>query len=526
MSDDASKAALTLYTALVNDGTAEEVDEFLNLNLTQLGYAKAVWHLWRFRRFENLEGVRKNLFERFNSNAFLPWQALELLYYLQENRRTGDVNHDDSLQCAAIFRALCRCLSQDSTLRDVALRLALVWHGQLDKTNDLQLPAADDADAMKMYGNLGALERMLMEGGRVNRCQRMPVALTIGIDGNLTWTDQFTTDRSIELYIGPYFFKDLDETQRLGARLPKTFKSPFREGLQLLAQAFLSRGWKILPWLTWRGGLAPICPPRGKFSFSYHTHGDVAGRWHYKFGHFSNLIQIDRLGYAGFSTLALLTAEDIRAGTADIDDGEISELLAPYKLKYIEQRFTWRQQNKEKPQGLIRGRRTIFVPLQDPLDEISSLGYLTPAELLQALTQCTSLADRIYVKRHPVDDSTRTTRLLEEFSDDPRFFIVDASIHDLFQVCDLVVTINSGVGFEALLAGLPVVSCGRSDYNLATTTVRCTDSLIKAIDRGIFPSFAWRQRVVYYYFKNHVFDPTHPEDFDCRLAKVLGLLPS
>lgn len=269
----------------------------------------------------------------------------------------------------------------------------------------------------------------------------------------------------------------------------------------------------------------PTCPPRGRFAFSYHTHGQVAGRWHYKFGHFSNLMQIDPHGYAGYSSLASMSVQEIRDATAYLDDDSIVDILATYRQEYIGQRFTWREQKDPLAQASKRGKRSIFVPLQDPLDEVSNLAFFGPTEMLQALAHCTGPNDRIFVKRHPVDKTSRTTRLLEIFVNDPRFVVVDASIHDLFEACDLVVTINSGVGFEALLAGLPVITCGLSDYNLATITARSVDELIDAIDTGALPDPAWRRRVLYYYFKHHVFDPLQPEDFESRLAALLGLQP-
>jgi capsule polysaccharide modification protein KpsS len=46
-----------------------------------------------------------------------------------------------------------------------------------------------------------------------------------------------------------------------------------------------------------------------------------------------------------------------------------------------------------------------------------------------------------------------------------------------------VVTVNSGTGFEALLFGRPVLSCGRSDYHHLTTRVASLAELAAALDR-------------------------------------------
>lgn len=234
-------------------------------------------------------------------------------------------------------------------------------------------------------------------------------------------------------------------------------------------------------------------------------------------------MQIDPQGYAGFSSLATATAKDIIAATAHLDDAAVAAALDVYRETYVARRVTWRTQPESISLSLARGRRTIFVPLQDPFDEVATLAYLTPDKMIQAIADAIGPLDRVYVKRHPVDACGRTSALLEALANDPRFLVTDASIHDLFKVCDLVVTVNSGVGFEALLAGLPVITCGRADYQLATGVAHSTEELARLLRSDDWPAPGWRSRVVYHYLAQHVFDPSDPVGFEEKLTEELGL---
>lgn len=497
-----------------------EADGFVLQNADLIGYDKIAWHIWRFHRFDALEPLRQKLFDRFANGDALEWNALECLYYLQEQRRTGDVSGDRHLQCPEIFAQLCQGIVRAG--RSVALQQNLVWCGLIEKENKLGLPAIGDADCLQTYGHLTHLEQLLMEAGRLNRCSHRPYAIYQGENSEVFATKDRSGAKLAEIYLGPYFFRDLSESQRKGARLHGNFRSPFVAGLNLLANYLLESGWGIVPLLSWRGGLAAPCQV-GDMSFAYHTHGRVHGRWHYKFGHFSDVMQFDPHGYAGFSLFSDRNQGAVVEATKNFSDSEIETMLQPYRDRYIVGRFTWRKQQPPQDVRSLRGRNTFFLPLQDPLDEVSSLAFLSAEQLVSALQENLHADDRVLVKEHPLDATKRTKRVLSRIKSDPRFAIIDASIHDIFAACDGVITINSGVGFEALLYGLPVLAVGKSDYNLAATTAHSLDEFPSALSR--FQKdvpVSWRNRVVFDYFENFVLDPRDGADFRRRLGRMLA----
>jgi hypothetical protein len=78
----------------------------------------------------------------------------------------------------------------------------------------------------------------------------------------------------------------------------------------------------------------------------------------------------------------------------------------------------------------------------------------------------------IVIKPHPLDDDAATKRFLNRIAmRDARVQVLDANIHDILARAAVCITINSAVGVEAMLHGVPVVLCGKSDFHHAAVTV-------------------------------------------------------
>ena len=88
----------------------------------------------------------------------------------------------------------------------------------------------------------------------------------------------------------------------------------------------------------------------------------------------------------------------------------------------------------------------------------------------------------IYVKPHPSQSKPMRRDIMTVAQDYPDVRVTDASVHDLAAAAELVVTQNSGAGFEALMQKKPVITCGKSDYWHATLTARTCADLTEAMD--------------------------------------------
>ena len=86
-------------------------------------------------------------------------------------------------------------------------------------------------------------------------------------------------------------------------------------------------------------------------------------------------------------------------------------------------------------------------------------------------------------------------------------FCVNANVHDLISRARGVFTINSGVGFESLIHGKPVVTFGNCDYRWATFAAD-QESMDEARAYVLGYSDEQRRRAehfVYHYFFRHAY---------------------
>ncbi|MBV7408674.1 CDP-glycerol glycerophosphotransferase family protein [Maritimibacter sp. DP1N21-5] len=88
----------------------------------------------------------------------------------------------------------------------------------------------------------------------------------------------------------------------------------------------------------------------------------------------------------------------------------------------------------------------------------------------------------IYVKPHPAQSKPMRRDIMTVAQDYPNLRVTDASVHDLAAAADVVITQNSGAGFEALMQKKPVITCAKSDYWHATLTARSCGDLREAMD--------------------------------------------
>lgn len=106
----------------------------------------------------------------------------------------------------------------------------------------------------------------------------------------------------------------------------------------------------------------------------------------------------------------------------------------------------------------------------------------------------------IVIKPHPLDQNPATRRFLNRVAArDPRVRVLEANIHDILARAVVCVTINSAVGVEAMLHGVPVVLCGQSDFHHAAVTVKHPDAFDAAVAQAEAQVWA-HDAFVYWYF--------------------------
>jgi hypothetical protein len=110
--------------------------------------------------------------------------------------------------------------------------------------------------------------------------------------------------------------------------------------------------------------------------------------------------------------------------------------------------------------------------------------YLSMREMVLALLARTDPRP-IVIKPHPRDvDFSTLDWLANLVPTDARLHIIPANIHDILEACDVVVTINSAVGIEAMVHSKPVVLCGHCDFHHCAETAKQISDLDGAIARA------------------------------------------
>lgn len=118
--------------------------------------------------------------------------------------------------------------------------------------------------------------------------------------------------------------------------------------------------------------------------------------------------------------------------------------------------------------GLKQSRPYIFLPLQIPHDQsIRYFSDLSELEVVEAVIHWARERDiAVVMKPHPAN--LKSMLPFESMADGSTVFCSTAHVYDLIKYATSVYTINSGVGFEALLQIKPVVTFGRVEYDCVT----------------------------------------------------------
>jgi hypothetical protein len=169
----------------------------------------------------------------------------------------------------------------------------------------------------------------------------------------------------------------------------------------------------------------------------------------------------------------------------------------------------------------------IFFPLQIPNDQIlkyfSDVSELAVVEALVAWAKRRDVA--LVIKPHPANlKSMKPFKLL---SDSGNVYWSDAHVYDLIEHALAVYTVNSGVGFEALLHIKPVVTFGRTEYDCVTFNANlnnlddayeycCTIHAHKLETRY--------RRFIDWFLGNYAIDMSNPERAKIRLDAMANAI--
>ncbi|MCI2399377.1 hypothetical protein [Aliiroseovarius subalbicans] len=259
-----------------------------------------------------------------------------------------------------------------------------------------------------------------------------------------------------------------------------------REGYQVLTVAAGSKAAAVLdarPHDDAHGDLRLILGgATGLATNTLHLHpGPIWGFWY-----------LDELGIGGQSSIRFAQF--------------CAELVDYDKAKYFFDGVTGymlRENISQSPQEVrmhapLRGAKAVIF-CQDIEAQSPRTHYLTNEEMIRTVAEHDRDA-RIYVKLHPAQSRSSRRALMDVTQDYPNVKLSEASIHDLIEAADLVVTQTSTTGFEALMQKCPVITCGKTEYWQATLTAHTAADLREALEFGAEAMAAFPYEKYFYWF--------------------------
>jgi capsule polysaccharide export protein KpsC/LpsZ len=106
--------------------------------------------------------------------------------------------------------------------------------------------------------------------------------------------------------------------------------------------------------------------------------------------------------------------------------------------------------------------------------------YFKPLKFIKKIIKIISLKNiPLVIKQHPKCNNDELKNLLNKYCKKGKIILYNGSIHDAISKATTIYTINSGVGFEALLHLKPVITFGKSDYMSMSKNIDNLDKIKK-----------------------------------------------
>ncbi|MDI9221129.1 capsular biosynthesis protein [Pantoea sp. EA-12] len=180
----------------------------------------------------------------------------------------------------------------------------------------------------------------------------------------------------------------------------------------------------------------------------------------------SGRCSIDKNGFAGFSSISEplmhIAENNFDATKVKDNDNFITNYIKNNTSKYNQSDYTLEADSSIN-------YPYVFLALQVTTDIVASLAYIDGYSLLEMLAEYYKDKDeKLVVKRHPYCKSASMERLINKLSFEGLIIVSENSVHNLINKANLIFTVNSGVGLEAILHNKRVINTGRSDYDCCT----------------------------------------------------------
>jgi hypothetical protein len=304
----------------------------------------------------------------------------------------------------------------------------------------------------------------------------------------------------------------------ISAQLGETVRKPMIDVTLLFIQELHRMGWSVLPRM--QAGYTLGTPFSGKLPCAtWHSiHCGHPQQVHLKSGSLPKQIVIDAEGFSGWASIAERTLPEL---IESVDPAEAEKNFLRLHADIVELGLSKYKQGGEPAP---RVARYIFLPMQVLDDVVARLAYINSLELLDHLAAWAERREvSVVVKRHPKCRSPEVAAALMKHEKNGSILVSSASVHELIRGAEGVVTVNSGVGAEALLHLKPVITTGGADYSAATRIARNLAELDAALEHVSELPFEQIdiKRFLWFYTKRYQVSADSPEDIQAVVAQIV-----
>lgn len=275
--------------------------------------------------------------------------------------------------------------------------------------------------------------------------------------------------------------------------------------------------------LPYAADAAPRATKRGQLVISFHSQGAEGNVLRLKESYWPPYYTADPRGFSGFSTLARnpdAVADEVRK----IPRRQARKFVSDIRQEALDRNVSKYEQPAERDAKLPRD--FYFLPLQTVEDPVAQFAYLDQLDVAAQLAKVAAdTGAAVVVKRHPLCKSQTVEERLEDLNRDfANLRLSTASVHQLIGQSKAVVGCNSGVLFEALIHGKPVVTFGKSDFEIATRSFNRLGELGEALADAerLDPDF--RDRFLTWFLKYHCVHAADTLALRGRIAEALNAL--
>lgn len=332
------------------------------------------------------------------------------------------------------------------------------------------------------------------------------------VDGQPSKVAESGSRQIVEFLLPPYFFSASETEAATRQRICAMLRAVLDELTRL--------GVAIVPRHQFR---LDCVQPTGwwPLAFSYHTNGSRPGHWHIKDAPLAGYFSIDSTGYSGWAAIAGLDdlPDVARLAAAGEVDAAWDELRERYVVGNVS-KYAQGQAEFVSPAGPY-----VFLPMQTVGDVVAKLAWIPTLALAHLMAEWASRGDgpELVIKRHPKCTSAEVAAFVHRYAGAPRVHFTEASIHDVLPGASAVVTVNSGVGLEALMHGKTVITTGAAEYSVVTRKARSATELSEQLARISEPADLDRiKRFVYYYLRHYLVAGDQRAAVSAKLAGILA----